>query len=353
MTQPHEIEGQGQSYRRGLLLGLTMAEIMLLIIFILLLALASLLLFQKEKEEKLLEQTSNLSRQVLTLREQVHTYESITEGRSDLVQELAQLRVMNRQQEAMLEQFEADAEAFAELEAALKSVGVDIASGTLKKDLSEFRELKIELDKTGLSSQPKQLAQILQSSNDLVMAAKEAGVEPTSESLKEAFEERAALKGVVADMGGSDIVEALKENRELEREVERMKGQQANMQLTLERLGRGTEKPSCWADSDGSVEFIYEIALTSNGVILRETDLPHRKDDRMDLPVGEIPLMQDISERAFLAVTRPLYEWSESKECRFFARVYDQTDASAKELYKNRLKAVQGSMYTYESREQF
>jgi hypothetical protein len=38
------------------------------------------------------------------------------------------------------------------------------------------------------------------------------------------------------------------------------------LQLALERTGRGTQKPSCWAEAQsGKAEYIFDVALLNDG----------------------------------------------------------------------------------------
>ncbi|MCE2435757.1 MAG: hypothetical protein J4F29_23015 [Candidatus Latescibacteria bacterium] len=117
--------------------------------------------------------------------------------------------------------------------------------------------------------------------------------------------------------------------------------------------GKGTEVPSCWTHEDGTVEYIYDVKLTPTGLVMRETNLAHRAEDWETLPVQNIVLGQDISEDAFLAATSHLFEFSQSKECRFFVRVFDSTGPTEKAVYKSRLKAVEARFYKFISSESF
>ena len=117
--------------------------------------------------------------------------------------------------------------------------------------------------------------------------------------------------------------------------------------------GKGTEVPSCWTREDGTVEYIYDVKLTPTGLVMQETDLAHRADERENLPVQDIILGHDISESTFLYATSHLFQFSQSKECRFFVRVFDSTGPTEKAVYKSRLKAVEARFYKFISSESF
>lgn len=109
--------------------------------------------------------------------------------------------------------------------------------------------------------------------------------------------------------------------------------------------GKGTEVPSCWTLDDGTIEYIYDVNLTPAGLVVRGTDLPERASERQTLPVQNIVLNQDVSEQLFLSSTSDLFEWSKSRKCRFFVRVFDSTGPTDKKLYQDRLRAVEARFY--------
>ncbi len=238
-------ETQNISYRRGLVLGLTMAEIAILIIFVLLLAFAVLLAGQRDKRKEA---------------------EQIAKARQDTII-------------------------------------------SLKKQFSEIRERLPE----GKSIEELQ--------RELVSVSK------TRQQLEEVYE-------AAKEHGFSPEPDALRDALESAREYE-----------DLISAGKGTEVPSCWVRDDESIEYIYDINLTPNGLVVRETDLSHRKEERRALQLQNIVLEQDISEASFRAATSNLFEWSKERKCRFFVRVFDSTGPTEKSIYQSRLKTVEAHFY--------
>ena len=238
-------ETQNISYRRGLVLGLTMAEIAILIIFVLLLAFAALLAGQRDKRKEA---------------------EKIAQARQDTII-------------------------------------------SLKKQFSEIRERLPE----GKSIEELQ--------RELVF------VSETRQQLEEVYE-------AAKEHGFSPEPDAVRDALETAREYE-----------DLISAGKGTEVPSCWVQDDESIEYIYDINLTPKGLVIRETDLPHRKEERRVLQSQNIILGQDISEASFRAATSNLFEWSKEKKCRFFVRVFDSTGPTEKSIYQSRLKTVEAHFY--------
>ena len=109
--------------------------------------------------------------------------------------------------------------------------------------------------------------------------------------------------------------------------------------------GKGTEVPSCWVRDDESIEYIYDINLTSKGLVVREAGLRRRKEEWQALKLQNMMLNQDISEASFLSATSSLFEWSKSNKCRFFVRVFDSTGPNEKSIYQSRMKTVEAHFY--------
>jgi hypothetical protein len=327
-----QISEQNGSYRRGLVLGLTMAEIVILIIFILLLALTALLEIERDKlleeHEKLLEaeqQALSAERKATDLTEQMSVLTDISGGED--IEELVRELVAARQ--------------------VLKK------TGELRSQLAEARELVTQYEdaarEAGVSPTPEGISSALDEAKELVAqyedAAREAGVPPTPEGVSRALVESREIQEALAEFGDMTGKEIVQEGMELRTENTRLEGQLANAQKKLVSLGKGSEMPSCWAKTDGTVEYIYEVAVNSNGMIVRKTNLPHREADRGLLPNSKLIENQDVSSSEFRSMTRPIYQWSIEKKCRFYVKVYDLTGIAEKDIYKQRLKTVEGYFY--------
>ena len=237
-----------KSYNHGLVLGLTMAEVVILIIFVLLLAFAALLVGQRDKRKEA---------------------EQIAEMRQDTIFSLQK----KLKQFAEIQEWLREGKSIEEVQREL------VVFSNTKQQLKKYRE-----------------------------AAQEHGFSPDPDSVRD----------------------ALRIAREYE---DRMSA------------GKGTEVPSCWVRADESIEYIFDINLTPKGLVVRETGLPHRREERRALKLQNIVLNQDISEASFLSATSSLFEWSKSNRCRFFVRVFDSTGPTEKSTYQSRLKTVEAHFY--------
>lgn len=285
---------QNRSYRRGLVLGLTMAEIAVLIIFCLLLACAFLM---SEKEQKILVLTNENN-------------------------ELAQVKQMVQR----IRERGADPEKFDELFQELKRV---------QEQAAKSDAIQAELDK--LKDDTKELVQNAQYAKEI------------KESLKDTdFHEKPPQAVAEALKASGDAAKAAMDKKAAEIEAERLKGQLANIQQKLERLGKGTEMPACWADpKTGKVEYIFRIDLTSTGLIIHDLKLPHRAEEQALLPLGMISFDQELSRGQFSAQTEPLAQWSKNHGCRFFVIARDRTQADEKDVYKTMLRTLEDHFYKF------
>ena len=114
-------------------------------------------------------------------------------------------------------------------------------------------------------------------------------------------------------------------------------------------LGKGTEMPACWASrKTGKPEYIFNTALTSNGIIVQDNALPHRASEQAQLPLQAMVFKKEMRPGQFRVMSKPILEWSVKEGCRFFVRVYDQTRDDEKMIYKRHLRTVLDYFYHYE-----
>jgi len=239
---------RGRTFPRGLVLGLTMAEIAILIIFVLLLALAALLARESDRRR--------------AVERELVRFERI---------------------EALFEE-EALPEDPVELRAALRE-RVDE-----HRDADNWRELVHETETT-----PSALREMAEAIN----AAARAGMSPAE--VREAIESR--------------------------------------------QVGGGSDHPSCWYDRDGTVAYLFDVALLASGFVVALARAPQHEVERAVLPLNLVQTGSVVTQAQFLRQTRPVYEWSVERGCRFFVRVFDVTAADQKDLYKRRMRVLESRFY--------
>lgn len=305
-----DIRSQDTFYRRGLVLGLTMAEIMILILFTLLLALSSVLTSKERRIAKFAEQIVEQTKEIAALNDRIAFLASGMDRNrfDDLFRELEIARAEAKQVAALRLQLKETEE---KAEKGRKLEQVVIAAGR-----GEENQEKIVADLIAARSANEKFVEAMRSFGD-------PGVNPV------------------------EVISELTERvREAELHNNTLQGQISNLRRTLESVGRGTEMPACWASTEtGKPEYIFDIAFTSTGIIVRDNALPNRAEEQKRLPIGSIVFGKEVSLSAFLANAKELYEWSVSHKCRFFVQAYDLTKASEKEIYKVSLRTVGQRFY--------
>lgn len=111
--------------------------------------------------------------------------------------------------------------------------------------------------------------------------------------------------------------------------------------------GKGTEHPPCSA-TDGKPDFIYDVHLGSTTITVHDNALPAVAGKSTDWPVSSIRFDQPVAGATFLSMTNALFEWSNARQCRFFVRIIDDTLAHEKGIYKIQLRTVGYHFYYYE-----
>lgn len=279
---------QGESYRRGFVMGLTLAEAALLLIFVILL----LLVIGFERRN---EQIVRLATASLLIKNQSQPEESASQTAERISSELSQ---------------------FAEMRDAAKSSGAEIDD--------DFLEL---------------VRIVAQASEDL----------DDGSLVQKLTEERDRLERAAAAAEGITSPEALEATltrmAELEDLTKNQAGQVLELRDRLKRTGLGGDLPSCWTTPEGKPAYILEVVLESGGVRVSDAISESRAEERSRLPIGGFSPENVLSEVGFLESTRALFDWSVKNECRFYVDVFDATASHEKSLYKSRMRAVEGHFY--------
>lgn len=305
-----DIGEEDASYKRGLVLGLTMAEIMILILFILLLLLATLVRDLEEKLDAFVRVNAGLQNEVVALRDQ----QKMIAGRFDDPVKIDDL--------------------FTELKLAKEQAARVPALEEKVAQLTTEREANL-------------------SAHELAVAMKAIDLDLTKPETRDRM--ILSLKKILdsGSSGTNSPVTRLEEATEIlqqgEVRIGDLEGQVKNLLVRINAVGGGTEKPACWAEKEtGKTEYIFDIAIGSEGLLVRDRKLPHRADAQAQLPLQGLLFDIELSPVQFLEQTRPLYEWSEKNNCRFFVRAFDQTAATEKDLYKVRMRTLEEHFYKYE-----
>jgi hypothetical protein len=128
----------------------------------------------------------------------------------------------------------------------------------------------------------------------------------------------------------------------LETDLDQVRRERNNL---MRGPGNGLTYPSCWTNSAGQTEYIFEVKLADAGVQVRNAS-PARANDKAWGLVGPFARDTMINENVFIGATKKLFEWSKGQNCRFYAIVRDATGPS-KARYKRLQEMVQGNFYPF------
>ncbi len=280
---------EDRQYRRGVVLGLTMAEIMLLLIFLLLLILAAKLVddrreiarlvHENEKKETALAPFRGMDPENFKIFEE---YQLVKKEKQKLEQEVAQNRPV----------------------------------------LSVFEEIKAKYpDVTPQGIQ--KLAELGRQTEDLLADfPTAAGQEESMELLAEAAR---IGREAMQDPAGETTLNACI--------AERDTCMAANENLSNLVAKNGGTLPSCWRDElTQDIQYIFTAYLRPDGILLEDTKIEGR--DRTTLPLGSLSSGTVYSRQEFVNAGQAIYDWSDRQDpaCRFYVRAIDKT-GSDKDLY--------------------
>lgn len=311
--------GQGDR-SPGLVLGLTMAETAILIIFVLLLALTALLGREAERRRSAEDELERLEEVRLVLEESsLQPTEAV---------DLLRAREIDRQ----------DADSWRDLVRGLAEEPLPSPSRIAER-LREARKRDADhgtIDESLRAAGVEPTSETLRELAAIVTATREAGV--TSDEAAKVIGIYRALDDALGRLGDQMTPGAVAAmSRDAARRREEAGG------------GRGTDHPSCWYDADRTVAYLFDVALTDDGFVIQPAHAPQHEEARAALPLDSVRTGTILTAPQFLSQTRPVFRRSVERDCRFFVRAFDLTSADRKELYKDRMRTLESRFYKYES----
>jgi hypothetical protein len=227
---------------------------------------------------------------------------------------------------------------------------------TLKAEVADYqqndawaRQLRVALgqDQKAHSNPQAQLQSLADraSDNDRTLAMlRAAGLAGAQESHSSTALKR-LIDGLQASSPGSapaQMAQRLASISSCAEEKDRLHGEVVNLEHKLLSAGQGTQHPPCWPTPDGRPEYIFNVTLTSTGLLVHDNQYHHTEETQL---IGVLPFDTEIDSQTFLHDSEGLYEWGKSHQCGFFVRVFDATKPSEKAVYKERLQIVEAHFY--------
>jgi hypothetical protein len=120
----------------------------------------------------------------------------------------------------------------------------------------------------------------------------------------------------------------------------------------LMRTGNGLTYPSCWRTAEGKTEYIFDITIQDDGMVIRDATPSRANDSAMKLVSG-LARNEVVNESAFKKETLAILNYSKAQNCRFYSIIRDGTGPTSKARYKQLLSTVGGSFYHFLSSDQW
>jgi hypothetical protein len=228
---------QHAAYRKGLVLGLTLAEVGTLIIFVLLLLIG----YQQTRHRRALADLAALQERL----QGADGKETIDRGRlAELTEDEGRLAEVAR------------------------ALGIKVTS---PKD--DFRRLSRVVEQAAASSQARQ---------DLGEANR------ALEEIKGAAQQMRALTK------GNDAL--VKQAEAQSYRIANQEGQLRRYEKQLADAGQGKGERPCWVEPDGTIDFLYDVTLGSRGIRMRERLYGNRTQERSSLPMPVVDPDESMTE---------------------------------------------------------
>ena len=382
-------------YRKGLALGMTLAETFSVIVFILLLACAVLLL---DTQEELDETMVDLAIATEMLHDEDTSWVKSLVNTDVWYERAGQLRTELEVVRTQLEQVEeerrrADART-QEARLLLDSAGVD-PEGVAQELLERSAELAVVRDslkhaETQLQSQGAQRDSLeeeaanaerlrqavggavaerdgsLAPSQVDSVVAQAARAEQLAQELADARDAIGSLAARLRDaerlISSDSVVDSMRTEvgrsrierdslrtvlagAEQERDDAVDRAEYREGELRRFRQGTGIDPPPCWLDADGNPEYIFRVELTDDGLILHRVPT-HRDADEALQYAQQIENGREYAPSDFLRLTRPIFEAGRRRTalgptgCRYWVQPVDGTGAD-KVVFQERARNLE------------
>jgi hypothetical protein len=337
-------------HRRGLVLGLTLAEILLLLLFLLLLALGARInrLNNEIRNEQaksagieatMVELAPLLAELKLKGEIEIGAVRDLASRLSSvrtLEQRVGELQALNaslNQKQSILEELGPrpleKLRGFEEVLALAARIDPADPPALLKRALSIIQH-------TGLNNLDiSQHSALLESA-----MARAAIIDPQNppavlERSLDTFEQLTAV------FKPEELNSLAKTMAGLHEETDRYRRERDN----LMRSGRGLVFPSCWTNENGDTEYIFDVSIRDSGVVVKDSGPAYRKSHEAWKFVDEFARDVEIPETKFRNATTRLLKWSQGHDCRFVVTMRDYTEPTSKDRYKALRTLVEQNFY--------
>jgi hypothetical protein len=292
-------------YRRGVVLGLTLAEVLVLLAFLLLMTMTALLL-RHDHEQAELHRQLDRDAQIIHLVQQAVARQGVTvddDRLANLIRNGAEADSLRSQLREARQRADAAAKAAAD-DQALVALLERVPGAASEQPAEKLARVIAQADKdrslnAELTKQNSQLTQTIQGTS-----AKDAN----------------------------------------------LTGQNNQMRIELARLhgNGGSGLPDCWAAPNGATQYMLKVDMHDDGVIVSDFEARPRPDDPAWHTLDSIARGQLMPLAAFMSDVAPLKARETADRCRYGIVVKDSTGGTNKPGYKRTMGSLWGVFQLHE-----
>jgi hypothetical protein len=303
-----------KQFRRGVVLGLTMAEALLLLIFLLMLILAVRLKTQTTHIAELEKQRDAAQSTLIALQP---VFDKLSKSQKfDITQDYVRVKQQL-------------ADANARLKDATLSVDlVQQAASLAPADATPEEATRALLNEAAIGRQALDAAQRF---------APDLPPEKAVDALVSA-----ATIGNALTKDGATPDALLASAGACKADLQSCKNQTTYLNGRLNAKTGGFDLPPCWVDGKGKIQYIFDASLTDGGIYVEDKAVAGREPDQEKLPFSRAHFEQRLSSAEFANAFQPLLAWSNQHGCRFYVRLYDEMREGDRAEYKALRGTVEG-----------
>lgn len=302
-----------KQFRRGVVLGLTMAEALLLLIFLLMLILGVRMKTQASRIAELEKQRDDAQSTLVAI--QPFMDKLSKRQKFDITQDYVRV-----QQQL--------ADANARLKDAVLSVDlVQQAASLAPADASPEEATRALLNEAAIGRQT------------LDAARRFAPDLPADQAVAALV--NAAIIGQSLKDGGTPE-ELLASAGACKADLQSCKNQTTYLNTKLNAKTGGFDLPPCWVDAKGKIQYIFDASLSDAGIYVEDKTVAGRESDQEKLPISHARYGEPLGPGEFSTAFSPLLKWSNDHGCRFYVRLYDDMRDGDRAEYKELRGTVEG-----------
>ena len=152
----------------------------------------------------------------------------------------------------------------------------------------------------------------------------------------------AATIGQALQRNGNNPEKLLAQAGACQADLKSCKNQTTYLNYRLNAKTGGFDLPPCWVDDKGKIQYIFDASLTDGGIYVEDKAVPGREADQEKLPLSRARFDETISAAEFGTAFSPLLKWSNDHGCRFYVKLYDEMREGDRAEYKALRGAVEG-----------